>query len=290
MLAFRILADELHFGRAAEQLGISQPALSQKVRKLEDELNVQLLTRTSRAVSLTHIGELFLEACRRTLAEAERARETVLDAREGRLGRLVIGCLGGAANGPLPELIHEFLAEEPQRVIELRHFLDSGAQERALVAGNIDVGFVRSVSVNHEVVGTHLLDEPFVVFMSENHPLADRSSLELMELRQEPMIFWPREFNPSYYDLIIAACRSSGFEPTITGYATSLESQLALVAANAGIALQASSNANIGRAGVVAVDLAPGALVAPLWMIHLRWQRSRLAARFIEVATLGNRT
>ncbi|MEZ2388814.1 LysR family transcriptional regulator [bacterium RCC_150] len=284
MLAFRTLADELHFGRAAEQLEISQPALSQKIRKLEDELDVQLLTRTSRAVGLTQIGELFLQSCRRTLAEAERARETVLDAREGLFGRLVIGCLGAAANGPVPELIRRFLAMEPQCMIELQHFLDAGVQIRAVIAGSIDIGFVRSASLDNHVVATHLLDETFKAFVPEDHPLSARSSLKLKELSEEPMVFLPREYNPSYYDLIVSACRAAGFEPLVKGYATSLETQLALTAANVGIALLSASNANISRTGVVAVDIVPDDIRAPLWMIHARWQRSRLADRFIEVA------
>jgi DNA-binding transcriptional LysR family regulator len=284
MLAFRTLADELHFGRAAEQLEMSQPALSQKIRKLEDELDVQLLIRTSRAVGLTQIGELFLQSCRRTLAEAERARETVLDARDGLFGRLVIGCLGAAANGPVPELIRRFLAKEPQCMVELQHFLDAGAQVRAVTAGNLDVGFVRSASPDDHVVATHLLDESFKAFVPEDHPFATRSSLMLSELHDQPVVFLPREFNPSYYDLIISACRSAGFEPIVKGYATSLETQLALTSANVGISLLSESNANIARTGVVAVDITPGDITAPLWMIHARWRRSRLADRFIEVA------
>ncbi|BCW45283.1 LysR family transcriptional regulator [Arthrobacter sp. StoSoilB5] len=283
MLAFRTLADELHFGRAAQQLEISQPALSQKIRKLEDELNVQLLTRTSRDVGLTQIGELFLQSCRRTLAEAERARETVLDARDGLFGRLVIGCLGAAANGPVPDLIRRLLGKEPGCMVELQHFLDAGAQVRAVVAGNIDIGFVRSAAMDDKVVSTHLLDESFKAFMPEEHPLAARTSLKLVDLREQPMVFLPREYNPSYHDLIVSACRSAGFEPLVKGYATSLETQLALTAANVGIALLSTSNANISRTGVVAVDIDPDDIMAPLWMIHARWRRSRLADLFIDV-------
>ncbi len=283
MLAFTTLADELHFGRAADQLGITQPALSQQLQRLESELGAELLVRTSRSVRLTQIGELFLESCRRTLAEADRARAAVEDARMGIMGRLVIGCLGAAANGPLPGIVRAFLDEEPRRVVELKHFTDSGAQERALVAESIDVGFVRSIALVDQIVGIHLFDEPFVVFLAESHPMASRSSVRLEELRDEPMIFWPRSLNPSYYDLILARCRAVGYEPCISGYATGLESQLALAAAGVGILLQSASNGQISRRGVVAVPLDPADIVAPLWLIYSRWHRTRLTDRFIEV-------
>jgi DNA-binding transcriptional LysR family regulator len=284
MLAFRTLADELHFSRAAELLGISQPALSQQMQRLESELDSELFVRTSRAVRLTQIGELFLESCRRTLAEADRARATVKDAREGIMGRLVIGCLGAAANGPLPGMVRAFLDEEPRRAVELRHFVDSGEQERALIAETIDVGFVRSIGLVDQVEGIHVLDEPFIVFVPESHPFAGRSRVGLAELRDESMIFWPRSMAPSYYDMIIGGCRRAGFDPRISGYATSLESQLALVAAGLGVTLQSESNGHLSRDGVVTVELDAPDFRTALWLIYPRWHRSRLTDRFIEVA------
>src|SRR5690625_2573595 len=94
MRSFVALAKHLHFGKAAAWLQISQPALSQQLNRLESELGAELVVRTSREVFLTPAGELFLEACRRTLAEARRAEEVVLDASRGIPSRLVIGCLG----------------------------------------------------------------------------------------------------------------------------------------------------------------------------------------------------
>lgn len=284
MLAFCTLADELHFGHAAKTLGVSQPALTQLMQRLEAELDAQLFLRTTRTVRLTQIGETFLEACRRTLAEADRARTSVEDARAGAMGRLVIGCLGAAANGPLPGLVKRFRANNPKRVVEVRHFLDSGAQERALVAEMIDVGFVRSIALEGEIAGIRLLDDPFVVFVPETHRLAHRAIVDLAELDSEPMISWPRSLNPSYFDLILRSCRAAGFQPRVEGLATSLETQLSLVAAGVGVSLQSASNRHVSRTGVVAVDINAEGLVSPLWLIYRRWHRSQLTDLFIQGA------
>lgn len=282
MRAFQAIADNLHFRRAAESLGISQPALSQQLARLEAELGTELVVRTSREVSLTQVGELFLEACARTLAEANRALELVRDAPSGITGRLIIGALGAGANGPLPGMIRAFRAGFPELLVELHHFPESAAQERGLLAGTIDVAVVRSIANEQSIESRKIFDEPFVVYLPIDHPLADRAVLDLADLSGEDFVIWPRAIGPAYYDLVIDGCRRAGFTPRIQGYGTSLEAQLALVAAGVGVSLQAASNSSISRARIACVPVTPADMMSPLWLAWRRWHRSRLVDRFLE--------
>lgn len=281
MRAFVALADNLHFSRAAESLGISQPALSQQLSRLEAEVGTELIIRTSREVSLSPVGELFLEACRRTLSEAQRASEIARDAPLGINSRLIIGCLGAGANGPLPEMISAFRRSTPGLLVELHHYPTSSTQERELLAGTIDLGVVRSIGNEQLIDSRKLLDEPFIAYLPEGHRFAGRESLRLQELATEDFIIWPRVIGPSYYDLVIDGCQRVGFTPRVTGYGTTLETQLALVAAGMGITLQAATNRTISRAGVKSVPLAETDLGSPLWLAYRRWHRSRLVDRFL---------
>ena len=282
MRAFVVLAEELHFGRAAVRLGITQSALSQQLRRLEDELGTVLVARTSRATTLTPVGELFLGFAQRANSEVDRGIETVHEAMAGHLARLVIGCLGAGANGPLPNLISAFHKLAPRHAIELHHFPDSATQERGLLTGSLDLAVVRSIANEQAVVAHKLFDEPFVVFVHNDHPLAGRSSVALSELRDEAFVLFPRNVGPSYYELVMQGCQRAGFTPRIEGYGTSLEAQLGLVAAGIGISVQAASNNTIARTGVSMIELDSDDLTSTLWLCHRRWKPNPLVETFLS--------
>lgn len=281
MRSFVALAEHLHFGKAAAWLQISQPALSQQLNRLESELGADLVVRTSREVFLTPAGELFLEACRRTLAEARRAEEVVLDASRGIPSRLVIGCLGAGANGPLPLLIQRARTLIPNLLPELRHYSGSSAQERDLRAGVLDLAVVRSIG-DEQIIGSRkLLNEKFVVFVPEAHELARQEVVHLSQLRSASFVLWPREVGAAYYDLIVGGCQRAGFTPKIEAYGTSLETQLALVSAGLGITLQAAVNQSIKRDGVRCIPVHDDDLKATLWLAFKRGRRSQVVERFL---------
>ena len=279
-----VLADELHFGRAARRLGITQPALSQQLNKLEAELGVELVTRSSREISLTEIGERVLDAARQTLASVDRTKVLVDDYRAGRIGHIVIGSLGAGLNGPLPGILRQFRKVSPRSVIELIHSRDSSTQERGILTGELDAAVVRRVSNNRSVETLKILDESFVVFLAEDHRLADRRVISLGELFDESYVFWHRHLGSSFYDLLIDGCRAQGFEPRIEALGDTLEAQLALVAAGIGISVQAASMASISRSGTVSVPLDPADLSATLWFAYRRWNRPALLENFLSVA------
>ncbi|WP_457967051.1 LysR substrate-binding domain-containing protein [Arthrobacter sp. D1-29] len=280
---FSVLADELHFGRAAARLRISQSALSQQLQKLEASLGAQLVFRSSRDISLTEAGTLFLEPARQTLATADRAQLLLQDHKAGRTGRIVIGSLGAGLNGPLPEIIRKFRSRSPASIIELKHFRDSASQEHAILTGALDAGILRRVVNDRSIRAVKLLDESFVVFFPNQHRLADRRMVSLSELTEENYVIWHRHFGSSFYDLIIGACHEHGFQPNIEGLGDTLEAQLALVAAGVGICIQSESHASITRLGVTSVPLDPRDLGAALWFGYRRWQDSPVVAKLIEV-------
>lgn len=272
--AFSVLADELHFSRAAAKLRISQSALSQQLMRLEADLGVELMRRTSRDIALTEAGLLFLRAARHTLASADRAEALIADYVAGRTGRVVVGSLGAGLNGPLSDAIREFHTAYPQSAVELVHLRDSASLERRVLTGELDFAFLRRLANLRTLRTVRVLDEEFVVFLHDGHRLANRELVDLGELADETFVFWPRRLGTTFYDLIIDGCRAHGFEPRVHSIGDSLEAQLALVAAGVGVSVQAASNAVVGRTGVVAVPLHAEDLRVELWCA---WRRSPLA-------------
>ena len=280
--AFGVLADELHFGRAADRLGVSQSALSQQLQKLESELGVQLVIRTSREITLTEAGSLLLPAARQTLASADHAVSLIEDFKAGRTGRIVVASLGAGFNGPLPEIIRRFHAAMPGSIVELVHSRDSASQERAVLAGAFDAAVVRRVVNERAIESVRLLDETFVVYVPDDHRLADRDVVSLAELASEPFVFWQRRLGSSFYDLIVDGCRAQGFEPTIHSLGDTLEAQLALVAAGLGVSVQARSHSSISREGTIAVPIEPRELTVSLWYAYRKGRRTASADAFLQ--------
>lgn len=286
MRAFDALATELHFGRAAEHIGVSQPALSQMIRKLEDEFGAELVTRSSREVTLTRVGQAFLEGCKRTIAESGRAADSVKDALAGVAGRLMIGTLGAGANGPLPTMIASFRRHVGRATVELHHFPDSATQERQLLDGSLDIALVRSISNLGVIEALPVAEEDFVVFLPRTHRLADRIEVGITELANDPFVLWPRTIGPEYFDSIVHLCTAAGFTPRIEAYGTSLETQLSLVAAGLGVSIQSASHQRISREGTVCRTLTGTHDMVVLWLAY-RHRHTRLVDEFIRGARHG---
>lgn len=281
---FSALADELHFGRAALKLRVSQSALSQQLQKLENDLGVQLVIRTSREITLTEAGALLLEPARQTLVSADRVTSLIEDFKAGRTGRVVIGSLGAGLNGPLPAIIRRFNELLPGSVVELFHSRESASQERAVLTGEYDAAVVRRVANERSIESLRLLDETFIVYLPDTHPLAGRQVVSLADLASEVFVFWHRRLGATFYDLIVDGCRARGFEPTVHSLGDTLEAQLALVAAGLGVSVQAASHSSVSRAGTVAVAIEPEELRVALWYAYRKGGRSVTAEAFLRAA------
>ncbi|MBV9229224.1 MAG: LysR family transcriptional regulator, partial [Chloroflexi bacterium] len=184
---FIAVAEELHFGKAAERLQMAQPPLSQQIRQLEDELGVQLFYRTKRHVQLTEAGHVFLQEARQTLIQAEQAIVAARRAGRGELGRLAIGFVGSATSDILPTLIRGFQERYPEVELLLRE-LTTAQQVRALQDGRIHVGILRPPVHDDTLRIETLFKEPLIVALPERHPLSSQVQLPIEALAREHFI------------------------------------------------------------------------------------------------------
>jgi DNA-binding transcriptional LysR family regulator len=265
------VAEELHFARAAAHLGISQPPLSQQIRALEDELGVRLLDRSSRRVSLTPAGRLFLEEARIVLQRAERAMTVARRAARGEVGQLAIGFNAAA---PFVPQIAEGIAEYRRRYPEVKLVLTEAAgpsQIEAIEDHVLDIGFVRGArmpSLPAGATATALLRERLFVAMPPDHPLAAKSGVRLRDLADQPMLIYSNERGRSFTHNLLGILRKAGVEPLVAQTVSEVSSLFGLAAAGVGLAVLAESICSLQSAKLTYRPLLDDAAVMTLWMIY----------------------
>ncbi len=263
---FVAAAEELNFRRAAARLKIAQPALSQQIRKLEDEIGVRLLERNRRHVSLTEAGTVFLERARASLKAAEDATRVAREADRGEIGRLAIGFVTSALYGVFPDIVRVFRDRYPAVHLEL-HEMPVSRHGDMLRTNNLDVSILRPPIDSHDLVVRTILKENWLVAMRGSHPAARSSEIALKTLAGERFILFPRVLAPNIYDSILGACQKAGFSPNIVIEAQ-MHTIVSLVAAGMGVALVPESMQNLRRRGLVYRRLkepAPKVALALAW-------------------------
>ena len=246
--SFTTVAEELHYGRAAERLHITQPALSRQIRDLERVLGVTLFDRTSRRVVLSHAGQAVLGQARRALAESDRAVRLSRLAAHGDWGELAIAALPAVAVALLPRIIRAYQDAHPAIGVTIGESFDD-EQLTALAAGRIDAGFLRAAAAPPGIRLETLLTEPVLAGLPAGHRLARHDRIALTELAGEPFVFFPRHRSVLAYDEFIASCRKAGFSPAIVQEASGI-SALGLVAAGLGVTVVAASYQALSLDGV----------------------------------------
>jgi DNA-binding transcriptional LysR family regulator len=271
---FIAVAEQLHFGRAAAALHISQPPLSRSIRDLEVRLGVTLLARTRRKVELTPEGARFLEDARRLLAQLERAVLDVGSMAAGQGGQLRLGFVSLADFGVLPALLKAYKSTRPGVALALREML-SPDQAAALAAGELDFGLllppVTGADLEHVVVQR----ERFVAALPSRHRLAreggrNAGRLAVRELAGEAFVMAPREIAPGLHDIVAALTARAGFAPRVAQEAIQMQTVVSLVSSGLGVALVPASVANLGRRGVVYREIADA---HPKLDLGLAWRR-----------------
>lgn len=280
---FITVAEELHFGRAAERLHMAQPPLSQQIRQLEAELGFQLFYRTKRTVKLTDAGMVFREESQRLLRQLEQAVQTARQVSRGEVGQLVIGFVSSAAYNVLPEILRAFRAAVPEVSLEL-HELTTDQQIRWLQEGRMDIGLVRPPVEVEGFRATTIFEEPLVVALPLAHPLALEERVALRSLANEGFILFPRPLAPGLYDQIIGLFQQVGFSPDIVQEAIQMQTIVSLVAAEIGIAIVPVSLQNLQRPGVVYRPLEEMTPQAAIALIHQSPAPAPSVQRFLEVA------
>jgi len=237
---FIAVAEELHFGRAAERLRMSQPPLSQVIKALERRLGVQLLHRTTREVRLTPAGSVFLDRCRTVVGAAEAADTAARAAADGQAGELRIGAVTSAILHPLHAALARFRAEHPRVDVRVEE-TDTHLAVQAIRHREIDVALVRQLATPPDCVRLTLRTERFVLALPEAWATSLDLRGSLAAAADLPWIWLPRAISPDYHDQVAACCRAAGFTPDARHTARSITSQLTMVASGLGVALVPAS-------------------------------------------------
>ncbi len=264
---FVALADELHFGRAAQRLHIVQPALSKQIAALERELGVQLFVRTKRSVAITDAGRVFAPEARSILMRVERAIETTKLTAQGDIGRLEIGCIAPATWSVLPGALRSFSQRYPGVKLRLTE-LPSASQLDALHSGTIDVGFVR-LPLHDDMLRFDIIHrEPFIATVPETHPLAAQKDISVRELAAEPFIAATRSAEPGFYDQCIAVFAEHGVVPRVVEEGNAPSAILGMIAMGLGVTVSPASILSMPRVGVVCRPLRKSSVVLELGVVR----------------------
>lgn len=249
---FIAVAEEMHFGRAARRLNISQPPLSQQIRQLEEEIGVRLFNRTNRRVEITPAGMIFLEEARRIVTLSKDAVRRAVRAGQGEIGRLAVGFIGSANYSVLPQVVREFRKRFPNVELSLTE-MSTSDQVEALLGGRIQAGFLRPPRGIEKkgLTVEPVFREPLLVALPRNHPLRRERSLTLRQLAEESFIMIPRRIGPGFFDYLIVLCQEEGFSPNIILEASQYHTVLGLVSAGLGIAVVPASMQRSRIEGVV---------------------------------------
>lgn len=270
-----VLAEELNFGRAAERLHMSQPPLTRLVADVEKGVGAKLFARTTRRVSLTSVGEIFVAEARAVLARIEAALRSVTEAVARQAGQLRLAYTPLALQTVLPRLLAAFREQEHDARIDLIE-LPGEAQQEALAAGRVDMAFPDEPfqEAGHE--NLLLYREPLSLMVPVAHPFAARASIFLKEIGGEPLVLHPRHECPVYYDRIMAACEASGAMPNVVQREAG-QNCMALVVGGAGLLLTPTSPDHFQAPGLRCVRVeAPLPLCAEVWAA---WPREHVSAR-----------
>jgi DNA-binding transcriptional LysR family regulator len=233
---FVMVAEELHFGRAAKRLFMTQPPLSRQIQMLERSLGVILLERSNRQVRLTVAGQHFLRDARHVLAYTEQAGTAARRLARGEAGQLLLGFTAVSGYNLIPGLLRHAAQLLPDVGFEL-HEMVSGAQTEALAASMIDVGFVRR-AVPHLGFDYQLIcSEPLLVAMPNGHPLAQKTTLAVADLDQQPFVMHSPDEGRYFYDCIVGLFAMAGVSPRYLHYLGQTHSILGLVRAGLGLAI-----------------------------------------------------
>jgi DNA-binding transcriptional LysR family regulator len=280
---FLVVAEEKHFGRAAQRLGISQPPLSAQIQILEQSLGTALFERSRAGVKLTREGEAILPAVQRFMDQAQRLDSVVREAKEGRQQTIVVAAIVTAMFHPLGPAIR-LLRERTQGIQISITEMDSADALIALERREVDLAFVRADMVADPLVAVPLARETLALAIPAGHRLASQETISLANLATERMIVTPRRISPLYADSIVAACREAGFSPRVTHEAKSVMSQLAFVTCGVGVALIPETMSNLGASGVVFRPLDRPLSVVTIAAVWNSENHHPLTEMFVEAA------
>lgn len=247
---FCTVVDELHFGRAASRLSLSQPALSVQIKQLEAILGVRLFERHTRQVSLTDAGRTLDEAARRILRDVDSAVLVTREVHEGRSGRLRVGFGPTLMLSTLGQVVRTFRQRRPDVRVDL-HELPTSEQITALRRGDLDLAVVRGAEADPELHVELFAREPLLIALPRNHPAAAAARVPLAALAHDPWVLFPRAIAPLLHEQVIRLCREAGFSPRVVQESREVYTTVGLVGAGVGVTIVPETVQRMSWAGVV---------------------------------------
>jgi DNA-binding transcriptional LysR family regulator len=268
---FSILAEELHFGRAATRLGMSQPPLTEQIKILENALKIKLFNRSRRGTTLTPAGLAILPTVKSLTAHLKGLENVVREVIRGQTGILNIGAITSAMLDKIPLLVNELKKHYPHLSVYVKE-IDSVEAIPALEKGEIDVAFARLDEVTYSGIASQVLERDFLsVAISKNHRYHQQKSISIASLEAEKFVMSSRQVSPVYFDMMISACRKYGFTPKIFYEVQSIASQMAYVGCGQGVALVPESIKKIANPNVLIKPLSEKMSIvssAIVWNTH----------------------
>ena len=281
------VAEEQHFGRAAERLHIVQPALSRQIQDLEREMGFPLFDRLPRGVRLNAAGKLFLADARRILQDVEDAKRRAERIAHGKSGTLRIGIATAVSwHGMVADVFRRFRRELPDAELELHHLL-SVDQVEAISTGRLDAGFAAGLlPMNQELAHWRIAEDRMVLAVPKGHPLTKRKGVRLRDLRGLPFIWFPRWVNPIFFDQLMQGCSRGGLRtPRVVQEAADRDTHLGLVQCRIGVSWQNETLLWHCPRGVALVPVVDMNVRLPFDLIWRRDNTSPLLQNFVAQVT-----
>lgn len=251
---FKIVAEELHFTRAAEKLFIAQPALTRQIKQLEKELDVLLFNRSKRVVTLTEAGKFLYEAAEDIFSTIEQVKSRTKQIETGLIGKIKVGYVGSAMISVLPKLITTLQKTQPDLHLELFE-MTAKLQMEQLKAKKLDIGFMRIPQEEKDLNTEVIFIETYSLVLPANHPKNDKNYKGLHEFTKENFILTPRNAGERYFDNIISLFTTAGFSPNIVHESVYENATIRLVENNIGISIFPTSFKNAFNAKVKFIEL-----------------------------------
>ena len=278
-----VLAEELHFGRAADRLGIAQPALTRQIQQLETELQGQLFRRSPRAVSLTDLGREFVESISPAIQQIETAAANATSFAQAKRGRLRVGASSNLSYVFVPSLLEGFHQESPLVRVDVRE-LSTAEQVRTLHSGEIDIGLATLPINDPSLIVRRIFNDPLVVMVSDKSELAHRSSVRLQDLAHERFILCPRYRESGFHELTLDLAAKAGFRPRIVSETDAKEATVALVERGLGVSLALQSAALTITHRVQSIPIGNPEILVEIGAVWKRENMTPLVRRFLECA------
>lgn len=280
---FVAVAEELHFGRAAQRLHMAQPPLSQQIRKLEDAVGHPLLLRTSRQVRLTAAGEELLKRAQQTLRKVSEDVHSTRRIGRGEVGTLTVGFIASAMLTVLPRMLSEYRTRFPEVELRLREFYTASLLS-ALHNGTVDIGFTRDAGDEESLHTEILLPEPYIAVVSAQHPLALKTSIRIDDLRAESFVLFSPDVGDLAWEKTQRLCQQGGFRPRIVQEAPHWLTILRLVGAGLGVTIAPACVANLADEEVRCIRLRNAKVFSHLELAYRGETLTELEETFLALA------